>query len=371
MRILFLVNDTRFFLSHRLPLALAAREKGYEVHVAAAPVSGSEAIAAAGLVYHPLAFRRSALGPVGELRTLIMLYRLLRRIRPDRVHNVTIKPVLYGSLAARLTGVPVIVNAISGLGTVFLAQGTRAHLLRWFVERAYRVALNTPKCVTIFQNPDDRALFVERRMVVEERTVLIRGAGVDTRRFAPSPEPEGLPTVVLCARMLRDKGVVEFVEAAKALKSQGCQARFVLAGGLDPGNRSALTEAELRRWCADGTVEWLGHCADMPALLQGAHIACLPSYREGLPKSLLEAAACARPIVTCDVPGCREIVANEVNGLLVPPRDVPRLATALSRLIDDASLRARFGQRGRERVLDAFSLEQVVAQTLALYERVL
>lgn len=371
MRILYLVNDAAFFLSHRLPLAMSARERGHIVAVAAAPVRGYETIAEMGFAFHPLPFRRSATGLFGELLTLLAVYRLIRRIKPDLIHNVTIKPVLYGSLAARFAGVPAIVNAVSGLGTVFLAEGLRARILRSLVQWIYRLVLRAPNCITIFQNEDDRDLFVQRKLVPRQQTVLIRGSGVDTRLFSPTPEPDGIPVVALCARMLRDKGVDEFVQAATLLKAQGVQARFELVGGLDPGNRTAISETQMRQWVEEGSVEWLGHRPDMPAVLRDAHIICLPSYREGLPKALLEAAASGRPIVTTDVPGCREVVINGSNGLLVPVRNVPVLATALRRLIEDPVLRATFGQAGRRRVEQYFALEQVVAQTMTVYERLL
>ena len=370
-RLLFTVNDAGFFLSHRLPIARAAAAAGYEVHVATAPGPGVARVQDEGLTHHAVPLSRRGLNPLAELRALWSLTRLYRRLRPDLIHHVTIKPVLLGGVAARLAGAPAVISAVSGLGYVFITRGWRAAVLRGAIKTGYRLALKRPGARVIFQNPDDRRKFLDQSLVERDAEVLIKGSGVDTARFAPSPEPDGPPLVVLPARMLRDKGVGEFVEAARTLRGEGVQARFALVGDSDPGNPTAIPEARLRAWQDDGIVEWWGHRADMPAVLAQAHIVCLPSYREGLPKSLIEAAACARAIVSCDVPGCREIARRDENALLVPPRRAAALAEALRRLIGDADLRRRLGARGRALAEAEFSLERVIAQTLALYTALL
>ncbi|MFZ5468998.1 MAG: glycosyltransferase family 4 protein [Myxococcota bacterium] len=366
-RILFVVNNPDFFLSHRLPIALAARDAGCEVHVATPAVPSSERIRSHGFTFHPFELSRKGASPLAELRSFAQLAWLFRRLRPDLVHLVTIKPVLYGSIAARLLSVPRVVAAVSGLGYIFIAQGARATLRRKLVELGYRFAFAHPKLSVIFQNPDDRDELVGRGLVEAEDSVLIRGSGVNIAQFVPTPEPKGTPTVVLASRLLLDKGVREFVEAARSLRSRGLEARFVLVGAVDAGNPASLSEDDVRSWVAEGTVEWWGHREDMPEVFAQAHIVCLPSYREGLPKVLLEAAACGRAIVTTDVPGCREVVQHEENGLLVPARDSVALADALRTLVADSERRRLFGQRSRRRAETEFSLEHVIRETLRLY----
>jgi glycosyltransferase involved in cell wall biosynthesis len=286
------------------------------------------------------------------------------------VHQVTVKPVLYGSLAARAMGVPAVVNAISGLGYVFTGD-ERGRGLRRVVHGVYAAALRNPRSRTIFQNPDDRRLFVSNRLVRGEQTVLIRGSGVDCSLFAPTPEPAGTPVVMLPARMLWDKGVGPFVEAARILRTRGARARFVLVGASDAGNPTAVPEAQLRAWAAEGVVEWWGPRDAMHHTLAEASIAVLPSRREGLPKVLLESAACARPMVATDVPGCREVVRPGENGLLVPVDDGPALAEAIGALLDSPELRARYGAAARAMAVAEFAEEVVVGRTMELYRELL
>ena len=369
-RLLFLLADAPFFVSHRLPIALAAKAAGYEVHVAvpfaAEPV---RRMRECGLVHHDIPLRRGARSVSGELRLIASFARLLRRLRPAVVHAVSLKPVIYGGLAARLLGVPAAVIAVTGLGTVFLRQGAGAALTRALVKRMYRFALGHPNCRAVFQNPDDRDLFLDGGLVAQETVVMIRGCGVDTRAFAPTPESVGAVAVVFPARILGDKGAHEFVAAARRLRDDGVAARFVMVGRTDPDNPTDVGEATIRRWEAEGAVEWWGFRDDMTAVLAQAHIVCMPSYREGLPRVLIEAAACSRPIVTTDVPGCREIVRDAENGLLVPAGDGVATAAAIRRLIETPDLRQRLGARGREIVLAEFSVERFVDESLAVYRQ--
>lgn len=368
--LLFVCNVAWFFVSHRLELAKAAKAHGYDVHVACDIESADEAqaIVAAGLRFHRIKMYRGRLNPWSDFKTLWRLVGLFRRLRPDIVHNVTIKPVLYGSLAARLTGTHSVINALSGLGYIF-TDASRAKGLRALVHRIYRLAL-LPDCVrVIFQNRDDQGLFVRNQLVSADKTLIIPGSGVDLDVFAPSDPPAGERIrIVLPARMLADKGVQEYVAAAVLLREQGLPVDCVLAGGLDPANPAALTAADMSRLQATGAVEWLGHVSDVAALLRTAHIVCLPSYREGLPKALIEACAMARPIVTTDVPGCRDVVEEGRNGLLVPARDVNALAHALARLVREPELRRRMGLQSREVAQQRYDVRTVIARTLALYE---
>ena len=365
-RLLFVVNQARFFVTHRLPLAVAAAQAGYDVHVAVPNGPSVERVEAAGLPVHPVAFDRGGMNPVADARTLGALYRLYRALRPDLVHHVTVKPVLYGSLAARAAGVPAVVNAVSGLGYLEIARGRRARAARAVVRGLYAHAFHHRALRVIFQNPDDRAGFEASGIVAPGQAVTILGSGVDLDAFAPRAAPPGPPVVVLAARMLWDKGVGEFVEAARRLRAGGVPARFVLVGGTDE-NPTGVPRATLDAWARERVVEWWGQRDDMPRVLGEAAVVCLPSYREGCPKVLLEAAACGRPAVTTDVPGCRDVVRHGEGGLLVPARDPAALAAALGRLLADPVERARSGRRARQRAEQQFGVEQVIAATLAIY----
>lgn len=370
-KVLFLQTEDSTFYSHRLPMARAALAAGYEVVVAVRVVRHRESLEKEGFRVIALPWRRSGVNPFAELRTLAAIIRLYADERPDLVHQVTLKPILYGSIAAALCGVPAAVNALTGLGFVFISEGRVARFLRLMAGFALRFAFSRPGSIVLFQNEDDRSLFLARGLVPRDRTALIPGSGVDTIRFAPSPEPEGDPLVVLPARMLWDKGVGEFVSAARLLAAEGVRARFALIGEQDDENPAAVPSSRLAEWKASGPIEWWGLRDDMPEIYAQSHIVCLPSYREGLPKALLEAAACGRPVVGTDVPGVREVVRHEETGLLVPARDAQALAAALRRLLHDRPLRERLGARGRRMAVEEFSQEKIAGQTAALYERLM
>ena len=371
-RLLFNVNVVWFFLSHRLAIARAARAEGFDVHVAGDIGSDEEqaALCKEGLTFHRLRLSRGGLLPGRDLGYALRLAGVVRRLRPDLIHNVTAKPMVYGTLVARALGVPGILNAVSGLGYSF-SGGRERWLVSQLVTSAYRLAFRRPGIRVIFQNTDDIDAFVHARIVDPSQTVLIRGSGVDLEAFAQTSEPPEPLKVVLPARMLRDKGVIEFAQAASLLRSRGIVAKFLLAGMLDEANPAALSSQELTRLQQDTGVEWLGHVADMPALLSSAHVVCLPSYREGLPKALIEACASGRPIVATDVPGCREVVTDGVNGFMVRPRDAQALAEALQRLLSDPALRRRMGAEGRRRAEMEFDVTAVVRATLDEYRKLL
>lgn len=368
MILLFVVNIPEFFLSHRLPLAIGARNAGFTVHIATGPGSACQEITELGFEHHLLPISRSGRNPFAELQTLWRLYRLMQKIRPELVHLVTIKPVLYGGLMARLSGVPAMVAAISGLGTVFVDRDQTRSWMRRGVEWLYRLALGHANGKVIFQNPDDRATLIGMGAVRKDKTALIRGSGVSLATYQMRPEPEGVPVVTFAARLLEDKGVREFVEAARVLKERGVVARFWLAGSPDPGNLTSITENELSHWRKDGCVETLGYLSDIPALFANSNIVVLPSYYgEGLPKVLIEAAASGRAVVTTDHPGCRDAVEPGKSGILVPPRDAMALADAIQALIEDPKQRKRMGASGRALAEREFAIEKVVDAHLAIY----
>lgn len=367
-RLLIVVNVDWSFLSHRLPIALAAKDAGYDVTVAAADTGRADDIRRHGLTFVPLPLQRTGTSAFREVLVVFALARLYRSMRPAIIHHVTIKPVLYGSLIARLVPHAKVVNAVSGLG---YAVETGPEWGRRLVLTAYRALFRRSGTRVILQNPDHVALFERERIIRSEHIVLIEGSGVDPDRFTPpvaDPEP---PVVMLPGRMLVDKGVREFVEAARQLRQEGSVARFVLVGAAGDDNPTAIDAREIARWVEDGTVEWWGHRTDMPAVLRQATVVTLPSYHEGLPLALLEAAAAGRAIVASDVPGCRSVVHAGVNGVLVPARDAGALAEAIARLLLASSLRSRMGEAGRKLVLERFSVDRVVESTLTLYEELL
>jgi glycosyltransferase involved in cell wall biosynthesis len=292
-------------------------------------------------------------------------------VRPDVVHLVTIKPVLLGGLAARLAGVPAVVAAVSGLGFVFMARGAKAAVRRWLVGVLYSVALGHRNLKVIFQNADDLRSLAKVAHLPAAKVAMIRGSGVDLARYAHAPMPGGVPVVMLAARLLADKGVLEFVQAARLLRQRGCNTRFVLAGTVDTANPTSFTDAEVSAWVAEGVVEWWGQREDMPQVLAAAYLVVLPSYREGLPKVLIEAAACGRAVVTTDVPGCRDAIDPGVTGVLVPVRNAEALADAMGALIENSVRCKAMGDAGRVLAEKAFDIRRVVAAHLHIYQELI
>jgi len=368
-RLAMVVNDPAFLLSHRIEIATGARDAGFEVHIVTptAPSAAVETIRSLGFAHHPVRMPRGRIAPGADLATIGALYRLFRRLAPDLVHLVTIKPVLYGGVAARLARVPAAASAISGLGYLFISESAKARALRTALAPLYRMALNRPGQRIIFQNQADRASLAGLGVGVEGRAVLIPGSGVDLAAYDADRPPDDPPIVVMPARMLIDKGAREFVAAAARLRAGGLRARFVYLGEPDPANPASIGAAELARWQRAGDVEFWGHHRNMPVILGRAALVVLPSYREGMPKALLEAAAAGRTVVTTDVPGCRDAIEPGETGVLVPARNAGALASAIADLIGDPERRRAMGRAGRRLAERAFAVEDVVARHLALY----
>jgi glycosyltransferase involved in cell wall biosynthesis len=370
MKVLMFANTDWYLYNFRLPLALHLAERGAEVVMVAPDGAYSQLIEEAGIRFIPLRMDRRSLNPFSELRVVWDLYRVYRREQPDLVHHFTIKSVAYGSLAAKLAGVGAIINAVAGLGYVFTSDSRKARLLRPLVLLFLRLVFGGKQSRLIVQNPDDRALFLDKQLIAEDRVRLILGSGVNTDRFVPNTQGRGdpQPVVVLATRLLWDKGIGEYVEAARRLKESGVSARFILAGAPDVGNPGSVPQEALERWCDEGVIEPVGHVRDMTLLLQKADIVVLPSaYGEGVPRILIEAAASGLPLVTTDIPGCREIVEHRVNGLLIPPGDVEALAAAMRMLIEAPDRGRIMGYAGREKVLKSFDERAVIGQTEAVY----
>jgi len=366
-KLLFFITEDYYFLSHRLPLAIAARDRGYDVVIVSRENRHGPLIRRHGFRLIPFDSARSGINPLTDIPRIIRLTSIYRRERPDIVHHVAMKPVLYGSVAARLSGCGAIVNALTGMGWLFTSRTGLAAWLKPFVQRALGRAAR--QGIALVQNEDDAALL--RQLGVDDARIrVVAGSGVDVQRFRPTPIPCGTPVVVMHARLLWDKGVGEFVEAARMLRARGVTARFLLAGETDAQNPARIASAQIDAWKRDGAVEFLGQVDDIPALLAQSTIVCLPSHREGLPKSLIEAAAAGRPIVTTDVPGCRAVVRHGDNGLLVAVRDAKALADALATLLADPELCKAMGARGRERAEREFATDIVINHTLAVYREV-
>lgn len=370
-KVLFLVTEDWYFWSHRLPLARAIRDAGFQVLVATKVDKFNRLLQEEQFKVYPISLRRNSKNPIRELWAVIELIKIYRDERPDLVHHVALKPIMYGSIAARVAKVPAIVNAFAGLGSVFIAMGWRAQFLRKFLGMVLNAVLSLKNGKVIFQNRDDSSMFINAGIIPSGKIALIKGSGVDMSSFKPVPEALGVPCVILASRMLLDKGVREFVEAASLLKAAGVTARFILAGNPDNENPTSISEDQLESWKESGAVDWWRHSDNMPEVFGKASIVCLPSYREGLPKVLIEAAASGRAIVATDTPGCREIVRHGENGLLVPIRDSRALADALRRLLDDRSLREKMGARGRQIAVSEFSVEKVISETISIYKELL
>jgi glycosyltransferase involved in cell wall biosynthesis len=367
-RLLYLVTEDWYFLSHRLPMARAARAAGYEVHVAARVANGAAAIAAEGFTLHPLRWRRGSLDPFHFLSLARDIRRLYRQVAPALGHHVAFAPSIIGSVAA--LGLPVQrLNAMAGLGFVFTSRTPKAVAVRILIRWLMRWLMNRPRASVLVQNPDDRTALLSLG-VRRDKIALIAGSGVDTGRLRPLPEPPPPVTVGYVGRLLADKGLRTLVKAQALLAQRGEPVRLLIAGEADPANPASIPPQEIDGWRRQPGIALLGHTA-VAEVWDKAHIAVLPSRREGLPLSLLEAAACGRPLVATDVPGCREVARDGVNALLVPPDDPEALADAIARLAHDGNLRARFGAAGRALVEDEFSSERIGREIVALYDHLL
>ncbi len=367
MKILIVSNTDWYLFRFRLSLARFLRAQGEDVVLVSPPGAYASQIEADGFRWLRWEVGRQSVNPLKEVQAVWRLHRIVLQEKPDLVHLHTIKPVLYGSLAAWTWKNVALVRSITGRGYVFLGEDFRARILRPLVKFVYRLALGYGRGMTIFENETDRSYFVDEKLVRKDHTCIIEGVGVDTDFYSPLPEPEGIPVVVLAGRMLWDKGVGTFVEAARILRSR-VSARFVLVGQPDVGNPASIEVGMLKRWVEEGVVEWWGWKSDMREGFSACHIVALPSLGEGLPTILLEAASSGRPIVATDVPGCRDVVANGMNGLTVPPQNPLALAEAMEKLIVHPDMRHSMGQAGRDVVIGRFSSTKINQSTYEVYQ---
>lgn len=367
--IVYLVAEDWYFLSHRLPMAHAARDAGYEVHVATHLSTKAAEIESHGFCVHALDWRRGSFNPLNLARVIQQVRRLYRELKPDLVHHVALQPSVVGSIAA--IGMPFPrLNALAGLGFGFTSSTLKARVVRPILSYLLRVFLRQPRAAVLVQNPDDRAAIMSIG-VPADRMFTIPGSGVDTSRLTPLPEPREPIRVAFVGRLLADKGVRTLIEAHDLNSKKGEAIGLLIAGDRDPANPTSISQAEIELWKTRSEVAVLGFVDDISKVWQLAHIAVLPSHREGLPKSLLEAAACGRAIVATDVPGCREIARHGVNALLVPPGDATALANAIAALARDSRKRHQFAAAGRRLVEEEFSATQIGRQIVAVYDHLL
>jgi glycosyltransferase involved in cell wall biosynthesis len=368
-RLLYVVTEDWAFLSHRLPMARAARDAGLEVHVATRVSEGAAAIEAERFILHPIAFARGSLSPVATLATVAALRRVHREVKPALAHHVALQACVLGMVAA--IGRPcACVNAFIGLGYSFTSETGKARAVRSVLASLLRFLINRNKSTALVQNSDDMAALIALG-IAKNRIVLIPGSGVDVNRFTPMSEPIGAPSFGFVGRLLEDKGIRTLVAAHRLLRRRVPDATLFIAGTPDPANPASVTEAEAQSWNDEPGIGWLGHVADIVGFWAKAHVAVLPSRREGLPLSLLEAAASGRAMIASDVPGCREVVLHEQTGLLFSVNNAAALADAMARLATDPQFRARCGAAARKLVEERFAAELIGQQTVALYRRVL
>ena len=369
MKVLLFANTAWYLYNFRRSLAASLRQEGYEVMLASPPDAYGEELIKLGFKWLPVPMLRRSVNPLRELRLLWWLKAMMQREGIQLVHSFTLKCAIYGSIAARMAGVPGRINAVAGLGFTFTRNGPKARALRLVAGTMLRMALGGQGVKLILQNPDDMDMFRRMNLLPPEHMVLIPGSGVNCERFKPQGQPPRVDgfKVLLPARVLWDKGVGEFVEAARQVQANGGGVQFLIAGEPDPGNPTAVPLSEIRAWQSAGLVTWLGHVADMAALYQQVHAVVLPSYREGLPKGLIEAGAAGLPLIATDVPGCNQVVRHDENGLVVPVRDAAALAQAVLKLRDDPALCETFGAAARAHVLQHFEEASVNQRTRAVY----
>ncbi|MGL6260726.1 glycosyltransferase family 4 protein [Vibrio sp. WXL210] len=367
-KILFVVNVDWFFVSHRLPIARALVEMGYDVHIACAETEYRQHIEQEGIVFHEVPFSRSGTNVLNEMLVLYKLGKVIRLVEPYIMHSVTIKPVIYANIMARSKRDIKRVSAISGLGYTFIGMELKTRILRYFVSLLYRFALKDSQKI-IFQNVDDLATISKIKAVGESNTTIIRGSGVDLEQYCYQAEPSGDKLVVMMvSRLLIDKGVTEFLEAANQITKKNDAVKFVLVGDVDEGNPKSISYSDLEKYLSPDCIEHWGYQDDIPATMAKANVVVLPSYREGLPKCLIEAASIGRAVVTTDVPGCRDAVESKKTALLVPVKTIEPLVKAIEKLLYDNSLRHSFGVNGRILAEQEFDIDSVISKHIDIYE---
>jgi len=370
--VIYIANTSWYLYNFRLSLMIKMIEKGWKVLAVAPEEEYKQQIEDAGIVFRNIPQSRKVVSPLADFLFSFRLFNLYLKEKPTLVHLFTIKPAVYGSISASFGRVKGIVISVTGLGYMFMTNGLQANLLRLIVNSLYKISfLGNNKCV-IFQNPDDKVAFISGKLLKSENAFLIRSSGVDIKRFIPAEKPKGEPVILMSARMLWAKGVGDLVSAARLLRDWRVPGKVILAGSSDSGNPTAIPEEQLNKWNSEGVVLWIGYQKDIQKTYSSALIGVLPTYYpEGVPKSLIEAAACGLPLVATDMPGCREVVRDGENGFLVPVKDPKALAIAIKNLIENEELRLKMGKRSREIVETEFLQDKIISETISIYERVL
>jgi glycosyltransferase involved in cell wall biosynthesis len=372
-KIIILVNYLSFFLSHRLPIAEALLARGFKVFIGYGELRGADPkiLEHKGFKVDLIPMQPAGFNLFKELKTLYYIWVFFKKVKPDIVHLITIKPYLYGGIISRLIGVRCLVSAVSGLGTLFVKNNFKSRFLRFLIYPLYKIAFNHTNQKVILQNKDDMKLLNNWGVISLSKVKLLNGSGVKLENFKNFVEPIGITTVCFAGRLLQDKGVYEYISAARLLKKRGIKAQFLLAGDLDANNPTGLSLKDLDKLKDDNYVKFIGYHSDIPSLYEKSHIICLPSYREGFPKSLIEAAAAKRAVVTTDVPGCRDAIIPNKTGLLVPVKDFHKLADALQWLIENPEKRIAMGAAGRNLAEEEYSIEKIVTAHLNIYQELL
>ena len=368
-KILFIVNAVWYFRLHWLPLAVCIKKDGFEVYVASSNEKGEKKyIENTGIKFIEMPFQRQSMNPIRGFKSFIGIIRLIKETRPDIVHNITIKPVILGTLASRILSIPFIVNSVTGLGYTFIRPGFFGLLLRNAIKFIYRVLFTRKRLMVTFQNSEDRSLLYSNRRSFPESAIVIKGVGVNTTKYKQTPIPLDNNIVILASRLLWDKGVKEFVNAAKYLHENNVNVQMALVGEPDEKNPQSVSEDELYEWSKEKYIEWWGFQKNMPEVINKASIVVLPSYREGLPTILIEAASAGRPLIATNVPGCNEVVKNGINGFLVPVKNHIELATTIQKLITNNTLMTTMGENSRRIALNEFDFNIILQKHLELYK---
>ena len=365
-KLLILVNVDWFLISHRLPLVLAAQKDGYEVHIACSFTNDYNKLASLGFHLHELPISRAGLSVFSEIKIFIKILLLIKNIRPNQMHFISIKPIIYGGIASRLLGLKEFISSISGLGYVFTAKTKISILLKPIILFLYRLSLKNSDSLVIFQNSFDRDYFVKQKIVSLENSLLIPGSGVDLEKFVYTPEPQGEIIIMMVSRLLIDKGIYDFIEAASILKKESSSIKMVLVGGVDE-NPQSIKQYELDNWISEGLIDYWGFRDDIAEVMSKANVIVLPSYRDGLPKCLIEAAACSRATITTDVPGCRDAILPKKTGLLINVKDPQSLVRAIKTLESNQDLRISMGREGRKLAENSFDINEVIRIHLNVY----
>ena len=366
--LLYIVNSSGYFLSHRSDIALAAQKQGYIIHVASPKDKIKKELESMGFIHQDIYLSRSSRRLFSEFKTILSLYNVLRKVKPDLVHLITIKPVIYGGIISSFLKIKGTICSVPGLGFSYISEGLTASLFRYFVSFLYRLAFFNKSIKVIFQNNDDLRILSKATSLSKDKIVLIKGSGVNLSKFNYKPIPKGKPIISMASRLQKDKGVIEFFEAVKRLKEKGVEAEFNFIGVLDSGYASVISEKELLEWKRREIINFLGYRNDINLLFQQSSIVVLPSYREGFPKVLQEAAACGRAVIASDVPGCRDAVKDGLTGLLVKPKDSNSLAEKIEYLLSNVHLLDQMGKEGRKLAEKEYSVDKVIDVHLKIYK---